>query len=211
MSVNEPDMDDWAALWAEEPSCEEQVELHAIAKRVTLREAVFQYADFALAVLLAAGVLVALAIRPAPATIAVGLIAALGVLWYSWKQHELKRQIVALLETRKRADLLDLEIKRAQTALTRSTLGLWGTPPAIILFAALTYGIWNGGSFDGFGDMLIRSAMEVPAGPAIVAAMLTLTFQQLQIVQRLSRELQRLQMLSREYQHEASLDRAELG
>ena len=205
------DLDDLAGLWAEEPTPEHETELRAIAGRVSLKGLVLQYADLGIGILITAMVLLALITRPAPVTVAVGLVAAAGLVWSSWKRHLLKTQIDLLLLTGDRSDLLDREIARVEAHLHRALVALWGAPPAVLLFAVLAYSVENGGSLAGFTDNLIRSATLFPVGPAILAAILTLLFQQVRLVQGLRQELIALQILRGEYREETRLDRVALG
>jgi hypothetical protein len=205
------DLDDLAGLWAEEPTPEHETELRAIAGRVSLKGLVLQYADLGIGILITAMVLLALITRPAPVTVAVGLVAAAGLVWSSWKRHLLKTQIDLLLLTGDRSDLLDREIARVEAHLHRALVALWAAPPAVLLFAVLAYSIENGGSLAGFTDNMIRSATLFPVGPAILAAILTLLFQQVRLVQGLRQELIALQILRGEYREETRLDRVALG
>jgi len=205
------DLDDLAGLWAEEPTPEHETELRAIAGRVSLKGLVLQYADLGIGILITAMVLLALITRPAPVTVAVGLVAAAGLVWSSWKRHLLKTQIDLLLLTGDRSDLLDREIARVEAHLHRALVALWAAPPAVLLFAVLAYSVENGGSLAGFTDNLIRSATLFPVGPAILAAILTLLFQQVRLVQGLRQELIALQILRGEYREETRLDRVALG
>jgi len=205
------DLDDLAGLWAEEPTPEHETELRAIAGRVSLKGLVLQYADLGIGILITAMVLLALITRPAPVTVAVGLVAAAGLVWSSWKRHLLKTQIDLLLLTGDRSDLLDREIARVEAHLHRALVALWAAPPAVLLFAALAYSIENGGNLAGFTDNLIKSATLFPVGPAILAAILTLLFQQVRLVQGLRQELIALQILRGEYREETRLDRVALG
>ena len=205
------DLDDLAGLWAEEPTPEHETELRAIAGRVSLKGLVLQYADLGIGILITAMVLLALITRPAPVTVAVGLVAAAGLVWSSWKRHLLKTQIDLLLLTGDRSDLLDREIARVEAHLHRALVALWAAPPAVLLFAVLAYSVENGGSLAGFTDNLIKSATLFPVGPAILAAILTLLFQQVRLVQGLRQELIALQILRGEYREETRLDRVALG
>jgi len=205
------DLDDLAGLWAEEPTPEHETELRAIAGRVSLKGLVLQYGDLGIGILITAMVLLALITRPAPVTVAVGLVAAAGLVWSSWKRHLLKTQIDLLLLAGDRSDLLDREIARVEAHLHRALVALWAAPPAVLLFAVLAYSVENGGSLAGFTDNLIRSATLFPVGPAILAAILTLLFQQVRLVQGLRQELIALQILRGEYREETRLDRVALG
>lgn len=205
------DLDDLAALWAEEPSQEEQEELVKLAQRVSWRAMLFHHWDMGLGIAIAAAVLIALVLQPAPVTLAIGLVAAGGLLWSTWKRHLLKKQVLLLLEVSERTHLLDLEIRRVRTDLHRAVVGLLATPPAILLFAMLTHSVGQGGSLAGFAQAAGARLFEVPVGPVSLAAILTLLYQQSQIARRLNGELRRLQILSGEYREEAQLDGVAVG
>jgi hypothetical protein len=205
------DLDDLAALWAEEPKHEERQEFAALARRVSWRAAFLHYWDIGLGVAIAVGVLFAVVLQPAPVTFAVGLVAAGGLLWSTWKRHLLKKQVMLLLEVSERTQFLDLEIRRVRTDLHRAVVGLLATPPAILLFAMLTHSVGQGGSLAGFAQAAGARLFEGPVGPVSLAAILTLLYQQSQIARRLNCELRRLKFLSGEYRQEARLDGVALG
>lgn len=211
MSVPRDDFDDLAALWAEEPAAEEQAELVGLAQRVSWRAMLLQYWDVGLGVAIAFGAVLAVLLQPAPVTLAIGLVAAGGLFWSTWKRHLLKKQVALLLGVSERTHLLDVEIRRVTTDLHRAVVGLFATPAAITLFAVLTYSLDHGGSLAGLGQAMTEKLSGSLAGPAVVAAMLTLMIQQVQIVRRLRRELRRLQIVSGEYRDEAQLDRMLAG
>ena len=211
MSVHPEEFDNLASLWAEEPSFEQRTEFRSLAEQISLRATILEYADLAIGIAIAAGVFVALALRPAPVTLAVGLVAAAGLLWSSWRRHLLRRQIASLLVVSDRTDLLDLQIRQVTTALQRSLIGVVAVVPVYLLFAMLTHSIQSGGTLAGFGSTLLMAMTEMPVGLAIAAAMLTLIVQQVITAQRLRLELRRLQMLAGQYREEARLDRIALG
>jgi hypothetical protein len=211
VSSDAHDLDDLAALWAEEPAADEQAELVGLAQRVSRRATLFHYWDIGLGVAIAAGVLLAILLQPAPVTIAIGLVAAGGLLWSTWKRHLLKKQIELLLEVNERSHLLDAQIRRVTTDLHRARLSLFAMPPAIVLFGMLTHSLNRGGSLAGIGQAVVEKFMEGLVGPAVVAAMLTLIVQQAQIARRLRRELIRLEVLRGQYREEAQLDGLTVG
>jgi hypothetical protein len=205
------DLDDLAALWAEEPSLNERSELCALAQRVSWRATLFQYWDAGLGVAIAAAVLLAILARPAPLTLAIGLIAAAGVLWSTRKRHLLKKRVALLLRVSERTKFLDLEIRRVKTDLHLALVGLSASPLAILLFGMLTHSFDQGGSLAGFGQAVAEKLTDGLIGPALMAAMLTVIIQQVQIVRGLRSELRRLVALSDEYREEAQLDRLTVG
>lgn len=211
MNDRDHDLDDFASLWADEPTREERSELFDIARRVSFRAGLLDLADLGVAAFIAAGLLLAVLLQPAPVTVAIGSVAAFGLLWTSWKRYLLKKQVAQLLEIDDRTDLIDLQIRRVTTDLHRSLIGLFATPPAIILCAMLNHALEQGGSLAGFGDVLIVGLMNVPVGPAVVAGMAALIIQQVNIVRRLRSELRRLQTLGGEYRAEARLDAMAIG
>lgn len=211
MSVDEPNMDDWAALWAEEPPLAEREEVHAIAARVSRRARLFEYADLAVAIVITAGVLLALLVRPSPVTLAVGFVAAAGVFWPCWQRHQLKSEIKQLVSISDRFRLIELQHRRLAAELRRSTLALLGTPIAILLFAMLTHSLERGGSLHGFSTMLLEALTDLPVGPIIIATMLTVIVQQVRTVRRLRSELSETEALGGEYRRELRLDQTALS
>lgn len=205
------DLDDLATLWAEEPPAGERAELIELAQRVSWRATLFHYWDIGLGLAIAAGVLLAILLQPAPVTIAIGLVAAAGLFWSTWKRHLLKKQVELLLRVNERTQLLDVQIRRVTTDLHRALVTLFAMPPAILLFGMLTHSLDHGGSLAGLGEAVIGKFTDGLLGPALVAAMLTLIVQQAQIARRLRRELRRLRLLSGQYREESQLDTMAVG
>ncbi len=211
MNTDFHDLDDLASLWAEEPAREERAELAQLARRVSWRATFLHYWDVGLGVAIALGVLLAVLSRPAPVTLAIGLVAAGALLWSTWKRHLLKKHVAHLLDVSERTHLLDLEIRRATTDLHRALVGLFASPLAILLFGMLTHSFRHEGSLLGLGQAVAGKLTDGFVGPAVAAAMLTLIVQQVQIVRRLRSELRRLAALSGEYCREAQLDKMAFG
>ena len=210
MSVTESDMEDWAALWAEEPSREEQHELARVARRASWRGTLIEYADLGFAICIALCILGAIALQPQPATLAIGLLSAGGLFWSSKKRHML-RQATLLAEARDRVVLLEHEIARTSAEHKRAAIGMWATPLVILSGAMLAYLLTHSGSLAGFGASLVESMTEVPVGPAITAGILALIYQQVLLAQQLKRGLGELRSLQGAYREEARLDGFLLG
>jgi hypothetical protein len=204
-------MDEWAALWTESLGVEDEVRAQAIARGVGRRARLLENADLGIGILIAAAVFAALVLKPAPVTLAVGLVAAGGLLWSCWNRHQLRQRIRRQVEVQDRIDLIQSQVTHVRTELQRSIIALIALPPVVLLFAMLTHSLQNGGSLAGFGDMLLRALTAVPVGPAIIAAIVTLIVQQARSVRALRSELRRLQMLEGQYRQEAALDRLSLG
>jgi hypothetical protein len=161
VSVTESDMEDWAALWAEEPSREEQHELARVARRASWRGTLIEYADLGFAICIALCILGAIALQPQPATLAIGLLSAGGLFWSSKKRHML-RQATLLAEARDRVVLLEHEIARTSAEHKRAAIGMWATPLVILSGAMLAYLLTHSGSLAGFGASLVESMTKVP-------------------------------------------------
>ena len=211
MNSDFDDLDDFASLWAEEPQRDERKELVDLARRVSWRATLLQYWDLGLGGAIALAVLLAILSKPAPVTLAIGLVAAGALLWSTWKRHLMRKQIIDLLDVSERTHLLDLQIRRATTDLNRALVSLIASPLVILLFGMLTHSIDHGGSLLGLGHAVADKFTDGLVGPALAAAMLTLIVQQVQIVRRLRGELRRLAVLSGEYRREAQLDGMAVG
>ena len=209
MSGDARDFDDLFIAWRENSALDDEQLVH-IARRASIYGNLVKYADLGIAVLIALAVFIALALRPAPATIAIGSVTAGALVWSSWKRH-LVRQNASLRLLDAGSDFIAREIVRTQSELKRAELGLWFTPPATLLSGMLTYTIVHHGSLKGFGDVVLNALMSLPLGPAVIAAIMTLILYQIRLVGRLKAERLRLQGLDREYQEEARLDRIALG
>lgn len=206
MSLDGPEMDEWAALWREEePSAQDRSVLQRRARRVAWRSTIFQHADVVLAMVLAFCIVAALATRLQPATAAVGVLSAAGLIWSSRKRHRLS-QAALLIEIRDRTLVLDHEIGRIEAEHGRATLGVWMTPPLILTGALLTFLLRHDGGFAGFRTMLIESMTSLPAGPAVTAGMLALIYHQVLNAQKLKQQLVQLRAIRGEYRAEGRLD-----
>ena len=200
------DFDDLGSLWTEETVAGERDHVQALARNVPLRAKLLDLADLGIGLAIAALVLLTLLVRPAPVTLAVGMVASAALLWSSWTRYQLKRQILMSLAAGDRSDLLERDIGRVTRSLHHAQLGLWAAAPVFLLFAMLTHSVFNGGSLAGFASAMIGAVATVPVGPAILAALLTLLIQQLRTVRRLEGELQNLHALAGAYREELRLD-----
>jgi hypothetical protein len=205
------DLGELTALWNDDLPASEQAALSAVAARVSARARLAESLDLAIAVAIAAGVALAIAFRPAPVTIAVGAVAATGLLWTSWNRHRLQGRMREMAGLSGGQELVEREIAMLTTASHRSLMGLIAILPAVLLFALLTHSIQHGGTLAGFGDLMLAGLFDVPVGPAILAAILTLFVQQARLVRRQRRELLALRDVGGQYRAEAALDQAGLS
>ena len=203
--MNDPDFDAITRLWKQDLSQEEEYAFRALARRASLKARLLRYADFGIAVLLVAAVVISLFLKPAPATLAVGILAIAGIGWSSWRRHRLGR-MAASIESTDRCALVRVAAANAETDLRRSTFGLWFLLPGVLLGALLGHSLEREG-LAGFGAAFVEGVMDWPWGTgASIAVILTFLYFW-RGNRRLRRELERLRALELEYREEARLDR----
>lgn len=204
--MTESDFEDIAQLWREAPTPEEERAFRIMVRRASLRARLLRHADLGIGVLLVVAVLVAVALRPAPATLAVGILTIAGIGWSSWKRHWLGR-MAASVESSDRRDLLHVAVVNAAADLKRSNLGLWLFLPGVLLGALLNHS-FKQRSLAGFGRVLVEGATDWPWGIATLAAIFLVFLGFIRTNRRQERELESLRALEAQYREEARLDGA---
>lgn len=207
--MTEPDFDDIARLWRQPPGPEEEQAFRALARRASFRARLLRHSDLGIALLLILAVIVALALRPAPATLAVGILTIAGVGWSSWKRHLLGR-MAATVETSDRRDLVHAAVVNASADLKRSNLGLCLLFPGVLLGAMLNHSFKHQ-RLEGFGAAFVEGITDWPWGIAVLLAIIAAFMGFLQGNRRLRKELARLRILEAQYREEARLDEGDGG
>lgn len=194
--MSAPDFDEFAALWKQEPTAEEEQVFQSLARTVSRRARLIYRIELGLAVFLAIGLLAALFLKQAPGTWVVGtlVLAALG--WSSWKRYELQR-VATIVDCSDRQSLLAGAVTTARGRLRQSTWSLILVPPVFLALALK--GMPR--SAEALTAILARPTMLV--GTAVVCLLMVYVAQQ---NVRLRRELRRLEILQAQYEAEADLD-----
>jgi hypothetical protein len=199
------DLDVLALLWTEEPPEAERRLVEDSANRALRRARLIDHAEVGIALLIFGAILIVLALDPAPATMAVGAICALILLWSSWKRHALS-QVAIWLETDDRCVLLEDEAAKVRAKLKRARLGLWLFAPSLLLGFFFAHSVIWDGDLGGSGLVFLRGLVEPPLGPLVLLVFVTGMLLQIRAVRRLETELSRLDQLAGSYRHERQLD-----
>ena len=204
--MTDPEFDDFAKLWQQSFTADEQQAFRALARRVSLRTRLLRHADIGIGLLLIVAIAVALAIQPAPAALAVGILTMAGIGWSSWKRHVLARLGGQAAAPDRRA-VVEAAAANVREDLRRSNLGLLLFFPGVLLGALLNHSVKHG-TLRGVDGALWRSVTD-PFWGLLVLLLIIATF--LGFVRgnlRLRKEAVRLGHLEAEYREEARLDRS---
>ena len=202
--MNEPDFDDFAGLWRQEPAEEEVRIFRTLAHRTNRRAQMLQRAETLLGLVIAFGTLVAFLTAPNWVTGVIAISLATVVLWPAWKRHRLAAEEAQLNRRDRRALLESLE-RSARASLTRSTLGLIFTFPAWLLTIALGSFVTGDGRFDHIGERMILNILSWDGAIStafICALMIVLCHRNF----RLRKTVGRAKELRRAYREEDQLD-----
>lgn len=199
------DFDDFAELWRDEPSPEEQKALETIARRASRRARFAQRFEIGGGILLLIAIVVGLLSTRGTGTIAAGIALALAIIWSSWRRY-LLAQAALLVDTSNRQRLIESGIRSTEARLLRSRLGLWLLLPGYILGSITSYGVVKG-NLDGFWSELVRQSLPVnPTGVVTVLLLGGLQAYFLRAHMAIFRELKNLHELHRQYEAESRLD-----
>lgn len=199
-----PDFDELARLWTEEHSAEEERDFQLLVRRVGRRAKALQYAELGMGGLLILAVLVAFFVNAAPATLIVGGLIVVAILWVGWKPRQ--EDVAQLVHNRSREAMLEAALHRGRTSLRHSALGLLLLLPGFLLGALLKYSVQNAGEIDGFLSALAASVSRVGGGMAGVILLLVAFAYLWRSHLAMRHQVGRLERLRAEYREEARLD-----
>ena len=202
--MTQPDFDELARLWTQEQSPEEERILRSLVRRAGWQAKALQYAEVGMCVLLVIAVLVALFVNAQPATLIVGGLTIVAIMWSTWKRRH--RQEAMLIDAGDREKMLESAVRNGRASLKRSALGLTLLVPGFLLGTLLKYLIQSGGQIDGYLRALAASVTRPGWGMtgAILIALLLAYLARSHV--RMRREVARLEQLRLEYRDEAQLD-----
>ena len=199
------DIDELMQLWREEPTDRELEAVREDARRAMRRARLVTYAEHGIAALVIAAILLSLVLKGAPASMAIGALTILVIVWSTWRRGKLL-EAAALTRLGHRRRFLEEGLRSARTRLRRSRLGLVLLVPSALLGALLKHSLATGGDVAGFfrlfADSLIAggSALKVTA----LVALALLWFGTLHV--RLRAEVRRIEALREQYRVEDELD-----
>lgn len=199
------EFDDFATLWRDEPSPEEQAELEALARQTRRRVWFMQQLEIGGGVLLLLALIAGLALTPVPAALFAGALLAAVLIWSSWRRYMLTR-VALLVDTSGHETLLENAIKSTEIRLRRSGFGLWLIIPGYLL-GTMTLHAMTHKSLSGFPDALWLQVSPSTRFGIITLALLGGLFGYFLRVHRgIQRELANLKDLHSQYLLETQLD-----
>lgn len=198
--MTDRDMEEIAALW-QEPDAAEQEALQALVRKVKRKGKLLGYADAALFTLLAVGIVLGVAARPSPATMAIAIPFILATMLVTWKRRAI-RQMSKTLETADRKAFLDSSIRIASSNLRRGTLSLTFMPVGVVLAILFKIAMRNQGRIEDPLGALAQWAGST-RGLVTLAIMTVIVALLLRSRRRIKAELRRLKELRNDYAEEA--------
>lgn len=199
------DFDEIAALW-QESGQDDRAALDALAARARRQAKLLGYADVAMGVLLATGMVLGVLMEPAPTTGVIALLLITATLWVNWKRRGL-RQMTLTLESSDRESFFRIATRTANANLRRLLLSMYLVPAFMLLAILFRLSIRNGGRLDRPFQLLAEWAVSL-RGMAIIAVVFIVIALQLRARRRVKAELRRLQALALSYRDEDQRDRA---
>lgn len=202
--MSEPQFDDIAALWKQEPDAEERRTFEALARRTGWRARLLRYLDIGLALFVLIGVLLALLWDRGPATVALVLLCIVAIVWSNWKRHKL-RQVALALDTSNREAFVATAMESVRARLRSSSMWIVLLLPSVALGLALIAAATKPPTLGWFlGDVVRRFTSPSGVAWAVFLALLIIYFGMVNL--RLRRELERLKSLENQYREEAARD-----
>ncbi|MFN3388847.1 MAG: hypothetical protein ACK40O_07920 [Allosphingosinicella sp.] len=206
--MNDRDLQELAALW-QEPDAAEQEALQALAQKVKRKGKLLGYVDAAFFILLAIGLVLAVAARPSPAMLAIAIPMLLATMVVTWKRRTI-RQMSKTLETADRKAFLDSSVRIATGNLRRATLSLTFMPVGIILAILFKIAMRNQGRIEDPLGALAQWAVST-RGLVTMAIMAVIVAFLLRSRRRIKAELRRLKALRDDYAEEAIRNEEDAG
>ncbi len=204
--MTDPDLMDFAELWQQEPSAEEQAMFEEAARKVRLRGRFLAYADFALAAVIVAGMILGFLLQPGAYSAAIAGLLIVATVWLSIKRRAV-RQMAKTLDTTNREAFIKSSVRNANASVRRVLLSLWFLPLGALLAVLFKLNMRSGGHLENPLAALAAWAVSTRGvigltGLAIIIAFL------LRSLRKSRAELRELEELSKAYRKATSLDDA---
>jgi hypothetical protein len=201
--MREPGFDDLADLWQDPDDGNREV-FEALAHRARWKGRLLGYADFALVLLLLAGLLPGIFMAPNATTIAAAILLLVATLWLSWTRRRL-RQMASTLNTSDPAAFLESSVANAKANLRRVNLSLMVIPPLLVMVAIFKGSQRSRGGIEALPQGILEwlSSPRAWIGLTIVFLMVVAMFRSRR---RLRGELGRLESLRLDYEEEKRRD-----
>lgn len=203
--MNRPDVDEFAALWQDEPDPLEQAQMEAYARTARRRGKLLDLIDYAYWIWFLVIFVLGSFISTIPLTIAFAVPLMLGLTWITLRRRRL-RQMTRAMSTSDRAAFLETSLRSARANLRRTIIGLASIPfvvPAAVFFKV---SIKTGGSLPEVWEAFLVWAQS-PRAPVAITLLLIVAAFTVRSLRRTKAEIHRLETLREGYQVEEELER----
>lgn len=201
--MREPGFEDLADLWQDSEEGNREA-FEAMARRARLKGRLLAYADFALLLLLLAGLIPGILLAPNRTTIAAAILLLGATLWMSWTRRRY-RQMAATLNTSDPAAFLESSVANALANLRRVNLGLVLMAPLVAMVAVFKGGQHSRGGIEtlpqGIADWLATPKTWIGLTIVVLVVLAMLRSRR-----RLRSELGQLESLRLAYEEEKRRD-----
>ncbi|HEX8241573.1 MAG TPA: hypothetical protein VF574_17685 [Allosphingosinicella sp.] len=201
--MREPGFEDLANLW-QDAEVGDRAAFEALARRARLKGRLLAYADFALVLLLAGGLLPGIVLAPNPMTIAAAVLLLVATLWLSWTRRRY-RQMAATLNTSDPAAFVESSVAYARANLRRVNLSLILTGPLVATAIVFKAAKRSRGGLETLPQGLLEWVSEPRSWIGLAVVALVVLFM-LRSRRRLRGELGRLEELRLDYEREKRRD-----
>jgi hypothetical protein len=201
--MTDPELHELAELW-QQPDEAEAEKFQALARRARRRGRYLGYADWALALLLVGGSLLALLASHGPLTTITAIILLVATVWLTWQRRRL-RQMARTLDTADRQGFIESSIRGARANLRRVTLSIVALPPFVIVALLTKISLRQGGHVADPGGALLAWAQST-RGMISLAVFALIIALSVRSILRIRNELRRLETLRRAYEDENRAD-----
>jgi phosphatidylglycerophosphate synthase len=200
--MNRPDMDEFAALWQDEPDPAEQARMEAYARAARRRGRLLDYLDYATVLAVAIMIVAGSFISTSPLTIAVAVPLMIAVTWMTYQRRRL-RQMARTLNTSGRTAFFESSLRNARVNLRRNTIGLASMPFLVPAGLVFKVSIRSGGGPAEIWEAFLLWTQTIRAPLAILALIIVACFA-LRSRRRIKSEIKRLELLREGYETEAA-------
>lgn len=203
--MNGPDLDEFAALWKDEPDPLDQAQIEACARRARRRGRLLDYIDYAVLLLMFVMVVGGSLVSTSPLTIALAVPLMLALTWLTWRRRSL-RQMARTLNTSDRTAFLETSLRNARADLRRTSIGLASIPFVVPVALFFKVSVRTGGGPHEIWEAFLVWA-QTPRAPIGIVLLLILATFALRSMRKTKAEIRRLEALSQGYVAEAEIER----